>query len=97
LPVLQDAKVVVKTRHLIDLRQAHAHDLGQGDQMGLVQSPVGVMQGMQMLDQQVTRVPIHGRFAQNGVHHRQGLGIGHSALDLLARTAGAVAQMFWGT
>jgi hypothetical protein len=96
LPVLQDAKVVVKTRHLIDLRQAHAHDLGQGDQMGFVQSTVGVMQSMQMFDQQVLRVPIQRGLAQNGSHRHQGLGIGHTALDLLARTAGAVAQKFGG-
>ena len=64
--------------------------------MAFVQCTVGVLQNMQMLDQQVLRVPIQQGFAQNGSHHHQGLDIGNTAFDLLARTAGAVAQMLWG-
>ena len=64
--------------------------------MAFVQCTVGVMQSMQMFDQQVLRVPIQRGFAQNGSHHHQGLDIGNTAFDLLARTAGAVAQMLWG-
>jgi hypothetical protein len=48
---------------------------------------------MQVLDQQITRVTIERGLAQHGMHRRNGWGIGHTALDLLARTASAVAQM----
>jgi len=48
---------------------------------------------MQVLDQQITRVTIERGLAQHGMHRRHGWGIGHTALDLLARTASAVAQM----
>ena len=54
------------------------------------------MQSMQMFDQQVLRVPIQRGLAQNGSHRHQGLGIGHTAFDLFARTPGAVAQLFGG-
>jgi hypothetical protein len=93
LPIFQNMKVVVETGDLIHLRQAHAHGLGQGHQMRFVQGPVGVIQSMQVLDQQITRVTIERGLAQHGMHRRHGWGIGHTALDLLARTAGAVAQM----
>ena len=64
--------------------------------MAFVQSAVGILQQMQMFDQPIAWIPILWGLAQQRSHRHQGLGIGHTAFDLFARTPGAVAQMLWG-
>ena len=64
--------------------------------MAFVQTAMGVLQHMQMFDQPIAWVAIQWGLTQQRSHRHQGLGIGHTAFDLFARTPGAVAQLFGG-
>ena len=47
----QHFKVVIKSRHFVNLGHGHIGQFGQGHQMPFVQAKVGIVQQMQVLDQ----------------------------------------------
>jgi len=68
LALAQEVKVVIKARDLMDLGHGDVHLAGQCDQVPLMQTQVGVLQKMQVLDEQVTSMATFRPRAKQRTH-----------------------------
>ncbi len=77
--------MVIEAGHLEHLHHRQAHLGGQGHQVALEQAVEGVVERVQVLDQQVAAMALQGRFADEGADLAQRGGLGLTALELPAR------------
>ena len=82
LIALHDLKVVIEGGDLVDLGHRKIHFLGQRHQMPVVQAAVGVVELVQVLDQQIAPMATVRPFSNQGHHLGQGLCVGLTPLEL---------------
>jgi len=75
---------MVKTGDLEHLGARQIHLMRQGHQMAAVQAPVGVLQAVQVLDQQVAAMALRRRLTNERAHLGQSGVIGLTAAQMQA-------------
>ncbi len=88
LVLFDHIKMVVKAGHLVDLNRGQPHLRGQGNEMGRRQVAVVVLNGMQVLNQQIAPA---GCAAEQALDLGQSLGVGRPAPGSGAPAPGASA------
>ena len=71
LAFAQHFEVVIERRDFEDFRHRHIHLPGQRHQMPVVQAAIGVVELVQVLDQQVAPVRARGRSSRSHLGHRR--------------------------
>ena len=92
---LEHLKVVVESGHLKHLGHRDIHLFGQRHQMAVMQATVGVVNLVQVLNQQVAAVPFGGAAAKEGTHFGQGSIVRLAAFEL-AFAANTLAHVVHG-